>query len=161
MTVEDKTKNQTEDSLLEEPNPSNNEKYLDKRLKTLRNRYSYKKLSTLSALRLGALDTDDKRMSEEDKLYKDFRDLRARFPDHSEDSMWQNLKTGSEYHALAPLTREQNRRIRECEQECSRNLDRARQDALEREDLSGVTSRLAAWLVEFADAVTPVLGRQN
>ncbi|WP_237076854.1 hypothetical protein [Natrialba magadii] len=141
------------------PDPSNNEEFLDKRLDTLRERYSYERLSDLSALRLGAISPDEEGMSERDFLHREFRDLYGRFPDKNSNNALRRVALGDDYQGLAPLTLEQEQRIHECHHECSRNLDRARQDALDREDLAGPLSRFAAWLVDFADAATPIIQR--
>ena len=156
MDLDDRKSNSPGVSFPDSPDPSNNEEFLDKRLVSLRDRYSYEELSDLSARRLGALKVDDDGLSERDFLHKEFKRLRDRFPNHNSDDTLRRVKLGDDYQGLAPLTLEQKRRIQDCHHECSRNLDRASQDALEREDLAGPLSRFAAWLIQFIDAATPI-----
>ena len=105
MSTVDKSTDPSRQQILEEPDPSNNEELLEQRLETLRDRYSYENLSDLSARRLGALDLDEGGLSEEEALYNHFDQLRGRFPDHHEDSMWQNLAIGHEYKGPCLITR--------------------------------------------------------
>jgi len=160
MSTSDKESEPSIQDNLVEPDPSNNDAFLDENLKILEDRYSYEQLSDLSAHRLGALNPDDEGLSEEEFLHKDFQRLRDRFPDEIKEPFMSRAASGEEfeYKGLAPLTRDQRQRIQDCHRRCSRNLDRARQDALERENLSGPISKLAAWLVDFADAATPLFG---
>jgi len=158
MSPDGEKTNEQNEEILEELDASNNDEFLDEKLSVLSERYSYEQLSDLSARRLGALNSDDEGLSEEDFLHKDFERLRNRFPDNNNVPFLRRVTLGEDYRGLRPLTRDQQQRIQDCHRKCSRNLDRARQDALEREDLSGPVSRFAAWLVDMADAATPVFG---
>ncbi len=159
MTSDNEETNPSNQPFPDTPDLSNNEEFLDKRLDTLRERYSYGRLSNLSAHRLGAINSDKEGLSERDFLHREFKEFYDRFPDENSDNAIRRLALGDDYQGLTPLTLEQKQRIHECHHECSRNLDRARQDALDREDLAGPLSRFAAWLVDFADAVTPIIQR--
>ncbi|WP_245800515.1 hypothetical protein [Natrinema saccharevitans] len=161
MSTDNRETNQSDPPFADDPDPSNNEKFLEERLSTLRERYSYERLSDLSARRLGAINPDEEGMSERDFLHQEFKELYERFPDENSDHTMRRWVLGDDYQGLAPLTLEQKQRIHDCHHECSRNLDRARQDALEREDLTNPLSKFAAWLVDFADAVTPVFSIQR
>ncbi|WP_250137748.1 hypothetical protein [Halorientalis salina] len=154
MSADNDGINLSDQQLPNEPDPSNNEGFLQERLETLRERYSYERLSDLSARRLGAVDPDEEGNSERDFLHQDFRQLYERFPNENSDLKWRRWSLGDDYRGLAPLTREQKQRIHDCHHACSRNLDRARQDALEREDFAGPISRFGSWLIDFADAAT-------
>jgi len=161
MSTDDVAKDTIDQTFSDNPDPSKNEGYLDKKLNVLQERYSYERLSDLSARRLGAIDLDEEGMSERDFLHQDFKELYKRFPGESSDHKRRRWALGDDYQGLAPLTLEQKQRIHDCHHECSRNLDRARQDALEREDLAGPLSRFATWLIDFVDAATPVVSIQR
>ncbi|WP_436908456.1 hypothetical protein [Halosimplex marinum] len=158
MSADNEEINPSDQQLPNKPDPSNNDEFLDERLSTLRERYSYERLSELSATRLGALNPDEEGNSEKDFLHKDFDRVYKRFPEKNSDYTRRRWALGDDYRGLAPLTEKQKQRIHDCHHECSRNLDRARQDALEREDLAGPLSKFGQWLIDFADALTPVLG---
>ncbi|WP_256391809.1 hypothetical protein [Natronoarchaeum rubrum] len=158
MSVDNKENSQSDQQPSDKLDPSNNEEFLDERLDTLRERYSYERLSDLSAYRLGALNPDEEGYSESDFLHQAFDRLYNRFPEENSDHTLRRWALGDDYRGFAPLTMEQKQRIQDCYHECSRNLDRARQDALEREDVADPLSRFGSWLIEFADAATPILG---
>jgi hypothetical protein len=157
MSADNQENNLSVDELSGEPKPADNEDFLDERLSTLQERYSYERLSDLSARRLGAVDTDERGTSERDLVELEFKQLYKRFPADDADLSRRRWTLGNDYQSLAPLTPEQRHRIKDCHLECSRNIDRASQDALEREDLDGPISRFSTWIIEFADAVTPVV----
>lgn len=161
MNTDEEETTSSEHPFPDKPDPSNNDEFLDDRLVTLRKRYSCERLSDLSARRLGATNPDDEGLSERDLLHREFDELYNRFPDENTDPKMRRALLGEDYQGLAPLTLEQEQRIRNCHRECGRNLDRARQDALEREDFDGTISKFASWLVDFADAVTPIFGARK
>lgn len=159
MSTDEKESNTSKPHLQTEPVDIGNEKYLDLRLSELREKYSYERLSGLSARRLRGKGEEDA-MSEEDNIYIDFRLLRSEFPHFdyigNEDKVFQKIQKGDNYRGLSTLTSEQNQRIRDCKTECIRNLDRAMQEAIDREKSESRVSRLGNWLNEFVNNLTPL-----
>jgi hypothetical protein len=147
------------------PIGNGDEQYLDKRLDTLREKYSFERLSGLSTRRLRGSSETIAKWTEEDELYRDFRRLRSQYP--PSDSLGTDVMTFpidrklTDYQRLSPLTIEEKQRIRDCQTECIRNLDRAMQEAIEAEQASDPVSRFASWFTEVTDAATPVFGRMR
>ncbi|MYL68023.1 hypothetical protein [Halorubrum distributum] len=158
MDEKEKQKNRSEELEHDTPELTSNEEYLDERLSKLEEKYSYEELSDLSAFRLGAVDADREGLSEEDYLHREFEDIYQRFPDESDDEMMRRVWLGSDYKGLSPLTEEQKMRIRDCHHQCNRNLDKARKNALKNEAHDSRLSKFGSWLIDLADAATPIFG---
>ena len=158
MDEKEKPKNKSEEQGRDPPERTSNDEYLDERLGNLEEKYSYEELSDLSAVRLGAIEVDQEGLSEEDYLHSEFEDIYQRFPDEDDDEMLRRTWLGSDYKGLSPLTEEQKMRIRDCHQQCSRNIDKARQDALENKSHQSSISKFGSWLVDLVDAATPIFG---
>lgn len=151
MSTEDRSGDTPEPHLTTGPVDIGNRKYLDLQLSELREKYAYSELSGLSQQRL---------RQEESNLIEDFTDLKNRFPrsDYigNDDKSFQRIQLGDDYRGLSTLTREQRQQILDCRQECYRNLDRASQEAIEREKKSGPLARFGGWLNDFIDSATPL-----
>lgn len=135
-----------------------NELYLDLRLRDLKERFSEKRLSGLSQRRLRG-EVNNSKGSEEEALYNSFNRLYRQFPDrdYTGGKALQRVQKEDNYRCLSPLTIEQRDQIEEAKIECIRNLDRAMQEATNRERSPSIFSRFGSWLNAFVSNLTPVV----
>lgn len=144
------TNTQHQDVLTTGPEDVGNKKYLDFWLARLREQFSEDELDGLSSRRLEC---------ERAQLEVRFNNLQSRFPHEGYvgDQHMLRIQRGDNYRGLSTLTFDQQQRIVDCKTELYRNLDRAMQDALQREKTETAVSRLGSWLNEFADRLTPIV----